>query len=159
MGIVERKERQKAELREQILDAARAIVLAEGFDALSMRKIADAIEYSPATIYLHFASRDRSPIESRAISPSTATSEAEGAGCGAVMHPSNPASRRRSSSARSSRIASRSARNSGECSKSNMRSIGRAAKPPPKIGAAWPPDPPRARTRGPRCARRSPHAL
>lgn len=30
----------------------------EGFAALSMRKIADAIEYSPATLYLHFASRD-----------------------------------------------------------------------------------------------------
>jgi AcrR family transcriptional regulator len=63
MGIVERKERQKAELREQILDAARAIVLAEGFDALSMRKIADAIEYSPATIYLHFASREELALQ------------------------------------------------------------------------------------------------
>jgi len=58
VGIVERKERHKAELRERILDAARAIVLEHGFDGLSMRKIADAIEYSPATIYLHFAGRD-----------------------------------------------------------------------------------------------------
>jgi AcrR family transcriptional regulator len=58
MGIAERKERQKAEMREQILQAAREIVLREGFDALTMRKIADTIEYSPATIYLHFASRD-----------------------------------------------------------------------------------------------------
>ena len=58
MGIAERKERQKAELREQILDAALAIIRDEGFDALTMRKIAEAIEYSPATIYLHFASRD-----------------------------------------------------------------------------------------------------
>lgn len=58
MGIVERKNRQKQALRERILDAARRIVMREGFAALSMRKIADAIEYSPATLYLHFASRD-----------------------------------------------------------------------------------------------------
>ncbi|HWT35212.1 MAG TPA: TetR/AcrR family transcriptional regulator [Paraburkholderia sp.] len=58
MGIAERKTRQKLELRERILDAARRIVMREGFGALSMRKIADAIEYSPATLYLHFESRD-----------------------------------------------------------------------------------------------------
>jgi AcrR family transcriptional regulator len=58
MGIAERKTRQKLELRERILDAARRIVMREGFGALSMRKIADAIEYSPATLYLHFDSRD-----------------------------------------------------------------------------------------------------
>ncbi|WP_429324323.1 TetR/AcrR family transcriptional regulator [Paraburkholderia sp. GAS348] len=58
MGIVERKSRQKQALRERILDAARRIVMREGFASLSMRKIADAIEYSPATLYLHFASRD-----------------------------------------------------------------------------------------------------
>src|SRR5690349_3516020 len=58
MGIAERKTRQKLELRTRILDAARRIVMREGFGALSMRKIADAIEYSPATLYLHFESRD-----------------------------------------------------------------------------------------------------
>ena len=45
-------------LRIQILDAARAIVVREGFDAVSMRKIAGALDYSPASLYLHFASRD-----------------------------------------------------------------------------------------------------
>ena len=58
MGIAERKHRQKQALRERILEASRAIVMREGFAALSMRKIADAIEYSPATLYLHFESRD-----------------------------------------------------------------------------------------------------
>ena len=58
MGVTQRREREKAELREQILGAARAIVLKEGFEALSMRKIAQAIEYSPATIYLHFKDRE-----------------------------------------------------------------------------------------------------
>jgi AcrR family transcriptional regulator len=58
MGISERKQRQKAQLREQILAAARAIVIREGFRALSMRKLADAVEYAPATLYLHFQNRD-----------------------------------------------------------------------------------------------------
>ena len=58
MGIAERKERQRAELREQILAAARTIVLDEGFEALTMRKIADTIEYSAATIYLYFENRE-----------------------------------------------------------------------------------------------------
>ncbi|MFC0397251.1 TetR/AcrR family transcriptional regulator [Paraburkholderia rhizosphaerae] len=58
MGIAERKNREKQALRERILDASRRIVVREGFAALSMRKIADAIEYSPATLYLHFENRD-----------------------------------------------------------------------------------------------------
>jgi AcrR family transcriptional regulator len=58
MGIAERKNREKQVLRERILEASRRIVMREGFAALSMRKIADAIEYSPATLYLHFENRD-----------------------------------------------------------------------------------------------------
>ena len=45
-------------LRARILDAARRIVTREGIDALSMRKLAEAIGYSPASLYLHFESRD-----------------------------------------------------------------------------------------------------
>ncbi|WP_198956249.1 TetR/AcrR family transcriptional regulator [Archangium sp. Cb G35] len=58
MGISERKERQRAELRERILKAAREMVVREGFAALSMRKLAEAIEYAPATLYLHFENRE-----------------------------------------------------------------------------------------------------
>lgn len=58
MGTTQRREREKTEFREEVLKAARAIVLAEGFGALSMRKIAEAIDYSPGTIYLYFESRD-----------------------------------------------------------------------------------------------------
>ncbi|GAC1402839.1 MAG: TetR/AcrR family transcriptional regulator [Candidatus Velthaea sp.] len=58
MGITERKERQKAELRDTILAAARTIFLNEGAEALTMRRIADEIEYSPGTIYLYFESRE-----------------------------------------------------------------------------------------------------
>ena len=58
MGIAERRARDRTELRTKILDAARAIVRKEGFGALTIRKIAEAIEYAPATIYLYFESRD-----------------------------------------------------------------------------------------------------
>ena len=60
---VDRRERERAEFREEVLAAARKIVLEEGFDALSMRKIADAIEYAPGTIYLYFESRDAIAFE------------------------------------------------------------------------------------------------
>jgi AcrR family transcriptional regulator len=58
MGTVERRERQKAEVRTSILRVARELVVKEGFAGLTMRKLAEAIEYSPAAIYLHFKSRD-----------------------------------------------------------------------------------------------------
>jgi AcrR family transcriptional regulator len=58
MGTMERRARDKAALRERILDAARAIALSDGFAGLTMRKLAAAIEYAPGTIYLHFDSRD-----------------------------------------------------------------------------------------------------
>jgi AcrR family transcriptional regulator len=45
-------------LRGRILDAARRIVTRDGFEALSMRKIAHAIGYSPASLYLYFENRD-----------------------------------------------------------------------------------------------------
>jgi len=58
MAVPQRRARQKAALREEILDAARTIVLRDGFDGLTMRKIAEAVEYSPGAIYLYFPSRD-----------------------------------------------------------------------------------------------------
>lgn len=58
MGIAERREREKEALRERIVEAARDIVSEEGLDALSMRAIAERIEYSPATIYLYFRDKD-----------------------------------------------------------------------------------------------------
>lgn len=58
MGITERREREKEEVRRKILDAARALFEAEGYDNVTMRRIAEAIEYSPTTIYLHFEDKD-----------------------------------------------------------------------------------------------------
>ncbi len=58
MGTKERRQREKKDQRQKILDAALEIINQEGFAALSMRKLADRIEYSPASIYLHFDSRE-----------------------------------------------------------------------------------------------------
>ena len=58
MGILERRQRQKTEVRVSILQAAWEVVLAEGWQALSIRKIADAIEYSVPVIYTHFENKD-----------------------------------------------------------------------------------------------------
>jgi AcrR family transcriptional regulator len=54
MGITERKEREKAEMRDLILQAASDLFVERGYDQTSIRTIADKIEYSPATIYLYF---------------------------------------------------------------------------------------------------------
>lgn len=45
-------------LRRRILDTARHLLVQEGYQALSMRTIADAIGYSATSIYLHFDSKD-----------------------------------------------------------------------------------------------------
>jgi AcrR family transcriptional regulator len=58
MGITERREREKEEIRHRILDAARELFAAEGYEKVTMRRIAEAIEYSPTTIYLHFEDKD-----------------------------------------------------------------------------------------------------
>jgi len=58
MGIAERREREREQVRMRILEAARDILSDEGLAALSMRGIAERIEYSPATIYLYFRDKD-----------------------------------------------------------------------------------------------------
>lgn len=54
MGVKERKLRQKKFLRQEILDAASELFVKEGYENVSMRRIAEKIEYSPTTIYLYF---------------------------------------------------------------------------------------------------------
>ena len=58
MGIAERRQREREELRAAMIDAAMQIVSEQGVDALSVRAVADRIEYSHATIYLYFKSKD-----------------------------------------------------------------------------------------------------
>ncbi len=54
MGVAQRRAREKDELRRKILGAAAELFLEEGYQNVSMRKIAERIEYAPSTIYLHF---------------------------------------------------------------------------------------------------------
>ena len=58
MGIAERREREKDEVRRKILDAAQELFATEGYERVTMRRIAEAIEYSPTTIYNHFEDKD-----------------------------------------------------------------------------------------------------
>src|SRR5215831_12325659 len=58
MGIAERKEKQKLEMAKLILDASMKLFVEEGFENVTIRKIADLIEYSPTTVYLYFKDKD-----------------------------------------------------------------------------------------------------
>jgi AcrR family transcriptional regulator len=60
LGIAERRERDKEALRGSMVEAARDIISERGLDALSIRAIAERIEYSPGTIYLYF--RDKNEL-------------------------------------------------------------------------------------------------
>jgi AcrR family transcriptional regulator len=58
MGIKERQERDRETVRRAILDAARELFVHEGYHNVSIRKIAERIEYSPAALYGYFPSKD-----------------------------------------------------------------------------------------------------
>jgi AcrR family transcriptional regulator len=63
MGITDRKLRQKEEVRASILDTAWEMVVTEGWQSFSIRKVADAIEYSVPVIYSHFENKDAIMLE------------------------------------------------------------------------------------------------
>lgn len=58
MGITERKEKQKAELKHHILEASMQLFIDQGYEGFSIRKIAEIIEYSPTTVYLYFKDKN-----------------------------------------------------------------------------------------------------
>jgi AcrR family transcriptional regulator len=58
LGLKERQEREREAVARAILDAARDLFVAEGYKNVSIRKIAERIEYSPAAIYGYFPSKD-----------------------------------------------------------------------------------------------------
>ncbi|HMI01455.1 MAG TPA: TetR/AcrR family transcriptional regulator [Pedobacter sp.] len=58
MGISERKEREREEMKQLIMGAALKMFLEDGYAKTSIRNIADAIEYSPGTIYLYYKDKD-----------------------------------------------------------------------------------------------------
>ena len=57
MGTKERRTRERQETREKILGAAREMFANEGYDSVTMRAIAERIEYTPTAIYHHFDSK------------------------------------------------------------------------------------------------------
>lgn len=58
MGSAERRQRESAATRQKILDAARDLFVRRGYEATSMRAIAERIEYTPTAIYHHFPGKD-----------------------------------------------------------------------------------------------------
>jgi len=58
LSIAERKSKQRAEREARIIAAARVIAEREGWDAVTVRRLADEIEYSQPVLYSHFENRD-----------------------------------------------------------------------------------------------------
>ena len=60
MPVQTRRPPQNERLRQDILEAARELFIHEGYESVSMRRLAEKIEYSPTTIYLYF--KDKSDL-------------------------------------------------------------------------------------------------
>ena len=58
MGTKERRQRHKQQLRDGILAAAREIASTEGWPSVTIRRIAELIEYSPPALYAYFDSKE-----------------------------------------------------------------------------------------------------
>jgi AcrR family transcriptional regulator len=58
MGVTERRERERQDVRRRILEAARELFQRDGYDRVTMRGVAEAIEYSPTALYYHFKDKD-----------------------------------------------------------------------------------------------------
>ena len=58
MGVAERRTRDRAEREQRIVAAAAAIAERDGWDAVTIRRLAEAIEYSQPVLYAHFANRE-----------------------------------------------------------------------------------------------------
>jgi AcrR family transcriptional regulator len=58
MGIKERKEKEREEMRNLILSTAKKLFVEKGYEQTSVRNIASEISYSHGTIYLYFKDKD-----------------------------------------------------------------------------------------------------
>ncbi len=58
MGSHERRERERAELRNRIIAAARELFASRGVEAVTMRAVADRVEYTATALYSHFADKN-----------------------------------------------------------------------------------------------------
>ena len=53
-----RRGQEREQVRERILAAARELIVKEGYEAVSMRKIAARVDYTAMALYRHFADKD-----------------------------------------------------------------------------------------------------
>lgn len=58
MSVIDRRTRQKAEIRQRILEAARQIAREKDWNAVTIRSLADAIDYTPPIVYEHFENKE-----------------------------------------------------------------------------------------------------
>jgi AcrR family transcriptional regulator len=58
LGVSERKNRERVDRERRITAAARSVAAAEGWSAVTIRRLADEIEYSQPVLYSHFDNRD-----------------------------------------------------------------------------------------------------
>jgi len=58
MGISERKQREKEDLKKQILEAAKTLFVEKGFESTSMRNIAELLEFSPTRLYIYYKDKN-----------------------------------------------------------------------------------------------------
>ena len=63
MGHIERKKRDRENTKNSILKAALDIAIAEGWQAVTIRRISEAIEYTTSVVYGHFESKDALLLE------------------------------------------------------------------------------------------------
>jgi len=57
MNVKQRKEKEKEKMRKKIISVAIELFIEDGYEHVSMRKIAAKIHYSPTTIYLYFKNK------------------------------------------------------------------------------------------------------
>src|SRR3982751_4489880 len=58
MSVQERRERERAHRERLIITTARDLAEAEGWDAVTTRRLAESIEYSQPVLYSHFKGKD-----------------------------------------------------------------------------------------------------
>jgi AcrR family transcriptional regulator len=80
-----RRERECEEMTQRILDVAREMFVRDGYEAVTLRKIAKAIEYSPAAIYQYF--KDKKALVFAMIQQDSEGIREDLLGCMTIEHP------------------------------------------------------------------------
>src|SRR5438094_5711043 len=91
---LERRQRERVQTRQRILDAARRMFVQRGYEATTMRAIAAKIGYTPTAIYHHFEDKEAlvaelSALDFRAFAQASANRTCSGS----RPRPSSPTSR------------------------------------------------------------------